>query len=484
MTHVTASTEPGDALTGWLCPVASVVPGLVLLACLLWVARTRRTLRRSLEEARRDLERRSEDLRQATDLAEVGVWFWDLSSGAIEWTDRCQAHLSLPPGRPPSLGQFFSSMHPEDRERVRLAIDASLAGRQDYRTAFRVVRPDGTISWIAALGRGRHDPEGRPVSMGGVTIDVTRLRTIEEELKTLGVRTRDEGVERHRLRGILEAMLDPLAILRPVRDPGRGVVDFLVADANPAACAWLGIGREHLLGGRLLECVPQFESSGLLRQFVDLAEAGRPLVVDDFPFPLRGMDLRRMEIRGIRVADEVALAWRDVTERHASQARIAESEEQFRLLAENALDVVVRLDAGDRVRWVSPSIAAVLGWAADDWVGRAGADILASDESRDAYLRETDRAMAGQGLVSRATVLGAAGRRHWMEVHTSPYRTQAGQIDGMVATLRIVDTEVWAEQALDRRARTDELTNLPNFGAQSIAEVKGKLDERGLALRV
>ena len=37
----------------------------------------------------------------------------------------------------------------------------------------------------------------------------------------------------------------------------------------------------------------------------------------------------------------------------------------------------------------------------------------------------------------------------------------------------------------DLVARTEEeLTNLPNFGAQSIAEVKGKLDERGLALRV
>jgi len=37
----------------------------------------------------------------------------------------------------------------------------------------------------------------------------------------------------------------------------------------------------------------------------------------------------------------------------------------------------------------------------------------------------------------------------------------------------------------DLVARTEEeLTNLPNFGAQSISEVKGKLDERGLALRV
>jgi len=37
----------------------------------------------------------------------------------------------------------------------------------------------------------------------------------------------------------------------------------------------------------------------------------------------------------------------------------------------------------------------------------------------------------------------------------------------------------------DLVARTEEeLVGLPNFGAQSIAEVRGKLDERGLALRV
>ena len=41
---------------------------------------------------------------------------------------------------------------------------------------------------------------------------------------------------------------------------------------------------------------------------------------------------------------------------------------QFRLLAENASDVVYQTDADGMITWISPSVATVLGW--DRIVGR------------------------------------------------------------------------------------------------------------------
>jgi diguanylate cyclase (GGDEF)-like protein/PAS domain S-box-containing protein len=266
--------------------------------------------------------------------------------------------------------------------------------------------------------------------------------------------------ERHR--AMLASMLDPLVLAQPVRDAAGRVVDFVYAEANPAACAWIGLDHDRLVGRRMLDLYPQLATTGLMRRFAETAETGRPTVAEEFPFEPDGRNARRMDVRAVRADAWVSFVWRDVTERHEAVARIAAVEEQFRLMAENSHDVVVRIGMDDRILWVSPSVTPVLGWAAVDCIGRPGAEFLATDESRAQYLRDKARVAAGEGVVSRARIRSAAGTTHWVEVHTSPYKTQAGTIDGMVATLRIVDAEVMAGQALDRRARTDELTDLPN----------------------
>lgn len=266
---------------------------------------------------------------------------------------------------------------------------------------------------------------------------------------------------RHSLEATLSGMLDPLTLMEPVRDASGHVVDFAYAVANPAACAWIGIDADHIVGRRLLALFPEVASTGLMRPFVDTAELGRPAIIDDFPFPLRGMGTRWMDIRAVRADEWVCFVWRDVTERHEAVERLARSEEQFRLLAENATDVVMRIGADDRVQWISPSIMPALGWSPADCIGREVTEFLAPTETRDRYARDKSLVAAGQGVVSRVLVLTPAGTC-WVEVHMSPYRTPEGRIDGMVALLRVVDAEVRMEEDLRRRARTDDLTGLLN----------------------
>ncbi|MFM9057771.1 MAG: diguanylate cyclase domain-containing protein [Planctomycetaceae bacterium] len=266
---------------------------------------------------------------------------------------------------------------------------------------------------------------------------------------------------RHSLEATLSGMLDPLTLMEPVRDATGHVVDFTYAVANPAACAWIGIDADHLVGRRLLELFPEVASTGLMRPFAEAAEFGRPTIVDDFPFPLRGVGTRWMDIRAVRADVLVCFVWRDVTERHEAVERLARSEEQFRLLAENATDVVMRIGIDDKVQWISPSITPALGWAPTDCIGHDVTEFLAPSETRDRYDRDKSRVTAGQGVVSRVLVRTPAGTC-WAEVHMSPYRTPAGRIEGMVALLRVVDTEVRMEEDLRRRASTDDLTGLLN----------------------
>ncbi|MEI7864952.1 MAG: GGDEF domain-containing protein, partial [Chthoniobacterales bacterium] len=65
-------------------------------------------------------------------------------------------------------------------------------------------------------------------------------------------------------------------------------------------------------------------------------------------------------------------------------------------------------------------------------------------------------------IVSRERMAAKDGTNHWVEIHASPYLDEQGNIDGVVAACRIVDEEVAAKRELERRALTDELTNLLN----------------------
>ena len=154
--------------------------------------------------------------------------------------------------------------------------------------------------------------------------------------------------EQRRLNAALEILFDPYVIAEPVRDADGSVVDFIYTEANPAACAWIGVDRDHLLGRRMLEVYPAVETTGLLKIFIDTAEHGHAAEVEAFPFPHDKEGMRWLDIRAVRVDNQVGLAWRDVTERHEADAKRAASEEQFRLLAENSSDVVIRISREGR----------------------------------------------------------------------------------------------------------------------------------------
>jgi diguanylate cyclase (GGDEF)-like protein/PAS domain S-box-containing protein len=270
------------------------------------------------------------------------------------------------------------------------------------------------------------------------------------------------AAERNRLRATQEGMFDPLAIVEPVRDDDGHVVDFVYLDVNPAACVWFKADRDHLVGKRLCQTFPEVESSGLLRALAEVVDTGRPLALDDFPFTLRGVGLRRLDVRGIRGDSWLSLAWRDVTERHDAADKLAASEEQFRLLAENSSDVVLRLDAHDTILWISPSVTPVLGWTQADGIGRDAKEFLATAANREQYKRDKARVLAGQAATSRVQIRAAAGDVHWMEINSFPYRNSEGIVSGMVASLHVIDAEVRMEQDLEHRARIDELTGLLN----------------------
>lgn len=283
----------------------------------------------------------------------------------------------------------------------------------------------------------------RPLLDGNATIigHVASLRDIQKE-----VQSRETlKAERWRLKTTLENLIDPHVLMQAVRAGDGHITDFVYADANTAACQWMGIDRDRLLGRSLLELFPVIETTGLMKIYRETAETGRPAAIDDFPFPM-GETTRWLDIRAVRVDNRISFVWRDSTERHNAAAKIAASEERYRLLAMNMSDVIFRLDEDDKLLWVSPSLTPALGWNVQDWLGRKIAEFHADAVDNAHFGHDRKLLWEGKTIARRVRMHAKDGSSHWVEIHAGPYHDREGKVAGITGSLRVINAEVQAEQ--------------------------------------
>jgi PAS domain S-box-containing protein len=141
---------------------------------------------RALLQTEEVLREREEQLRLATEAAEIGLWDVDLINDTLFWPPRVKAMFGISPEVPVSMADFYSGLHPEDRERTSEAFAAAHdpQRRAVYDIEYRTVgKEDGLIRWVAAKGQGIFDAEGRCVRMIGVAIDITARKHAEERLR-------------------------------------------------------------------------------------------------------------------------------------------------------------------------------------------------------------------------------------------------------------------------------------------------------------
>jgi diguanylate cyclase (GGDEF)-like protein/PAS domain S-box-containing protein len=463
---------PSGDMPGWLWLVVAIIPDVLLVTTLvgLWLHHvgSRRHVRREADGPRGEAtaEPQAADVDVARRLRIVAENASDVvmetdNDGVVRWITT--SVLQRIGRRPEDLvgTPYAHLVHPDERDTVR-SMERQVQEGMATDAEVRLRSADGSYRWFSLSLRPIFDDRHQVVRrVGG-------WRDIHGEVQARAV----AATERQRLHAQMASMINPLMLGEPVRDPAGRVVDFVVADANPPACAFFKSERERVQGRRFLELMPHMVTTGLIARFAAAADTGRPLALDDFPLPMPDGSVHWLDVRAVRADGWISFVWSDNTEKRAALARIAASEEQFRLLAENSLDVVVRIDANDKVVWVSPSVTSVLGWSGTEFVGRSGLDFLATEEARQQYRRDKARVFAGEGAVSRSQIHTKTGEVHWMEAHSSPFRMPNGRIDGLIAALRIIDAEVLAEQALDRRARIDDLTGLLNR-----KELMDRLDE-------
>jgi len=191
-----------------------------------------------VEEA---LRRSQAYLAEAQRLTHTGSCAIDgASHEAAFWSDEMFRLFDFDPKQgPPKWNQFLEQIHPDDRNKVRLANERTFRTKANCDVEFRVLKHDGTVQHIHGVGHPVVSPTGELVHVLGTMVDVTESKQAEEERERLR--------QAHRV--VVETASDAV-----VSADENGAIQF----ANPATTRVFGYDPKELIGKPLTILMPKF----------------------------------------------------------------------------------------------------------------------------------------------------------------------------------------------------------------------------------
>jgi PAS domain S-box-containing protein len=331
------------------------------------------TLQKLAEAARLETE---DHLNLAQEAAGLGVWNWSLPSSSVIRSEQCCRIFGLPASPTTmSYAQWLSTVHPEDRDRVRAYHENLLRGAGRGEAIFRIVWPDGSVHWVVSKAKMYFDAAGQASRAIGINLDVTHLRQAEQ--------ARLESEQRYS--DLFHTMSQAVHYL-----DGEG----LIFSANPAAEKLFGLSIEEARGQRRSEL-----------HWRTTREDGTPISPDELPsmVALRsGSEVHDvvMKVRNAHTGEshwisidamprfregetkpyEAQVICHDLTALVEAAARLRASEERSRLLIEHGMEVIGVIDAAATILFVSPSVERVFGYPPDLLIGTNAMEYLHPDD--------------------------------------------------------------------------------------------------------
>jgi len=410
----------------------------------------------------------------------IGIWDGDLVAGKV-YGDANFARIygidaaEVAAGKP--LGYYLGLLHPNDVRAARAAHARMMAGESDFSHEHRVIRPDGSLLWVAARGRLSRDGSSRPVRLIGVSVDITERRLAEwrqgfllqlqDELRGLTEPKEILGAAASRLGRFLGADRIGYSEMQPDGETlliTDGYVDGLppVNGLFPMAT----LGSHHVAEMRLGHTVFYDDVQADERGASDFATKLGTRAHLSVPLVRDGVYTGSLYITHSRphawTPEEIALVeavaariW-DAAERSRAEARLRESEERLRLVLESsglgyweydvATGKTVRSARHDEIFGYTPPLA--------DW----------SYERFLTHIPEPDRARVDAGFRAaldrredwniECRMIKADGSPAWLKIRARPQFGTGAKVARLLGSVAdITERRVSEDAALETAAK-------------------------------
>lgn len=247
--------------------------------------------------------------------------------------------------------------------------------------------------------------------------------------------------------------------------------------ASPAIITITGYSPEEVKG-KLLRDFLHPDDIQKIRQQVNSIILENNTNIFEYRFKKKSDEYIWIETSGKIILDdynnpiEIVSVTRDATNRIMNDLKLKESEERYRLIAENATDMITRHDLLGFYNYVSTSSYTLLGYSPDDLVGKNAYDFLHPDDASNVKDGMNDFLKVGLGIHTTSyRYKKKDGSYIWIEsTNKLTFKDGSDEIEGVISISRDISERKLFETKLE-----EKIKELDTFIYRSSHDLKGPL---------
>ena len=369
--------------------------------------------------------------------------------------------------------------HPEDLTADVTNFDRVMAGEIDgYRLDKRFIRKDNRVIDTTISVKCVRRADGTVDYFVGLLEDITERKRAEEALR--------ESEAKYRT--VFDSIDEGFCLIEMIYDAQGKPIDYLFLETNRAFEAW---GIAGATGKTALELVPDVEKRWL-ETYGRVVETGEAVRVEDNVAAMnQWFDVYASRVGGSG-SRKVAVVVNDTTRRKQAEINLRESEENYRVIVNQAVAGIFKLDLEGNVTFSNQRFGEMLDYTCEELLEMNAEQIVyAEDAAGNNRLFER---LKNQGLSYEIEkrLVRKDGSLVWVNNQVSPVCGGDGKPDSAIVVSVDITERVQAEEAL-RQAndelefrvleRTGQLSDLNDDLKEEIVERKRVEHEREQLLR-
>jgi PAS domain S-box-containing protein len=252
------------------------------------------------------------------------------------------------------------------------------------------------------------------------------------------------------MRTVAQSCMDLVDVILVALDP-----DGRISQINRKGCQILGYTEDELIGENWFDlCLPPDERDSVSTVFKKMMDGMiEPFERYENKILCRDGQERSIAWHNAMLRDEAGRitqslsAGEEITERRKVEEALALTEERYRTLAENTIDVIYQLDIGGNFRYVGPQVSRY-GYQPADLISHHLSEFLHPDDEERVIGGLLDVVTAGGSFSDRYRIIDAHGQVIWVEATGQDLRDPVGRIVGSTGVLRDLTERMGIEEAL------------------------------------